>query len=98
MRLIGNKLASVFMGLVFGAFIPDIPSGYKAITKKAYKMLQWDSTGYEVEMEIAAKVGKYHIPYVLLPIRTIYHDKDKGMNILDAIHVTLHMPLWRISK
>lgn len=98
MRLVGNKLASVFTGLVFGAFIPDIPSGYKALTKDAYEILKWDSTGYEVEMEIAAKVGKCKLPYALLPIKTIYHDKDKGMSVLDGLQIFMRMPIWRLNR
>lgn len=86
-RFIGNKFASAFLSLLFGKYIPDIPSGFKAVTKSTYKKIQWTSSGYEVEAEIAARVAKFNVPYELLEIKTIYHDVDKGVSALDALHV-----------
>lgn len=87
MRLLGNKSASILFNLLFHKYIPDIPSGFKALTKKAYKKVEWKSPGYEVETEIAACVAKKNIPFEILEIETIYHDVNKGMSILDALNI-----------
>lgn len=86
-RLIGNKSASIFLNLLFHKYIPDIPSGFKAITKKAYSSLKWKASGYEVEIEIAARVSRYNIPFSVIEIETIYYDVNKGMNLLDGLIV-----------
>jgi glycosyltransferase involved in cell wall biosynthesis len=86
-RLIGNKFASIFMKAFFGSDMPDIPSGFKAISKKVYKKIKWDASGYEVEAEIAARVAAHKIPFSVLKIETIYHDRAKGVSLLDALNV-----------
>jgi len=90
-RIISNRLASVAIMFLFGSYVPDIPSGFKAISKKAYSKVKWKASGYGVELEIAAKVAKQKIPFSVIPISTIYHDFDRGMNILDVIKVVLKL-------
>lgn len=97
MRFLGNKLASITLNFLFKAYIPDIPSGYKAMTRNVYKKLKWKSSGYEVEAEIAVLVAKDKIPYKVLEIEAIYHDTEKGMTLLDAIYVALHIIQWRMG-
>lgn len=96
-RIILNRLASVTIYALFGSYIPDIPSGFKALSKKAYNKIQWEAPDYAVEIEIAAKVAKYNIQYEVVPIKTIYHDFDRGMTILDTIHMIARILSWRIS-
>ncbi|OGJ41639.1 MAG: hypothetical protein A2378_02015 [Candidatus Pacebacteria bacterium RIFOXYB1_FULL_44_10] len=95
-RFLGNKFASVMLNVLFSAYIPDIPSGYKAISKHAYEKLELQSSGYEIEAEIASKVAKHRLPYVIIPIQAIYHDKEKGMNVLDALGIAKKMIEWRL--
>ena len=94
MRMLGNKAMSILINLLFGHYIADIPSGFKAFTKSAYKSLKWHSTGYEVETEIAVRIAKSKISYVEVPISTIYHDKEYGFNLLDAAKILLKLPYW----
>lgn len=96
LRFLGNKLASVIINVLFGHYIPDIPSGYKGFTKKAYKDIAWKSRGYDVEAEIAARVAKHKIPFTIVNIETIYHDADKGMTLLDALRISFRLLEWRI--
>lgn len=96
-RIILNRLASVLILFLFGDYIPDIPSGYKAMTKAAYKKLHWNAADYSVEMEIAAKTAKYHIKYATIPIETIYHDLERGMTILDTMRMMTKIVSWKIS-
>ncbi len=96
-RFLGNKFESIFLNILFHGYIPDIPSGYKAMTKHAYKKLHWNSSGYEVETEIAMNTLKHKIPFSVIEIETIYHDTDKGMNLLDAFLVALRLIQWRIG-
>lgn len=93
-RLLGNRLMSSLIYLLFGRYIPDIPSGYKALTKLAYQKLVWNSSGYEVESELAVRLAKSQIPYTTVPITTHYHGKEYGFNLLDAVRIIIKIPIW----
>lgn len=86
-RFLGNKFASILLNILFRKYMPDIPSGFKALTKKAYHKLKWESSGYEVETEIAAKVAKMGILYETVEIQTTYHDVYKGVSLLEALNI-----------
>ena len=86
-----NKLASVLVKVLYGTYIPDIPSGYKAISKKAYEDLKWIASGYEVEIEIAQKIAQKKLPFTTVSIQTIYPQYVRGMTPLDGIKVILRM-------
>lgn len=93
-RKVGNRLVSYLIYLLFGRYIADIPSGYKAFTSDAYRQLIWNSSGYEVESEFAVRLSRSKLPYVEVPIRTIYHGKEYGFNLLDAARIMIKLPLW----
>ncbi len=93
-RLLGNRFTSVLINVLFGRYISDVPSGFKAMTKSAYKKLLWHSSGYEVETEIAVRIAKSKIKYVEIPINTIYHGKEYGFNLIDAIRIIIKIPYW----
>ena len=96
-RSFGNLAASCFIRFFFGVYIVDIPSGYKAFTKQAYRRLKWASSNYAVEMEIATRIGKNRLDYVSLPIATIYQKTDKGMTMLDILSMFWQVLNWRFS-
>lgn len=93
-RLLGNRFTSVLINILFGVYISDVPSGFKAMTKKAYYQLSWYSSGYEVETEIAVRLAKQKINFVEIPIKTIYHDKEYGFNLIDAARIIIKIPYW----
>ncbi len=94
MRLLGNKSISILINLLFGSYIADIPSGFKGMTKHAYETLRWQSSGYDVETEIAVRIAKSKLPFVEVPISTVYHGKENGFNLLDAGEILLKLPYW----
>lgn len=98
LRIFLNRFASVLILVLFGKYIPDIPCGYKAITHKTYKKISWKARDYAVEMEIAARVAQYQIPFTSIAIPTIYHDLDRGMNFLDTLTVVTQLLSWRLFK
>lgn len=95
-RFLGNKFASVLISVLFGRYVSDILCGFRAITKKGYKKLDFESTGYGVETEMIVKSCKYKLKTSEVPIETIYYDKHKGVTILDAFGILLDVVRWRI--
>ena len=96
-RVLGNRFASVLVNLLFGQYLLDIPSGFKAMSRSVYQQLNWQSSDYGVELEIACKTAKYKIAFSEIPIKTIYHDLDRGMSMLDTFKMIHKVILWRIN-
>lgn len=82
-----NRLTSLLLQVFYQKFIPDILSGYKSFGKSLYEEIRWQASGYEVEIEIAKIIGQQQIPFVTVPIRTIYPSYVRGMTFLDGIKV-----------
>lgn len=96
-RFLGNKFASLLMSLMFHIYVSDTLCGFKGLMKEAYKKLKWDSSGYGVETEIVARVGKNKLDSCEVPVGTIYHDKVKGVTMLDAFGILGEVVRWKFT-
>jgi dolichol-phosphate mannosyltransferase len=96
LRSIMNSLLTHIFQAVYGRVIPDIPSGYKAFTKKMYKRIKWEGNGYEVEMQIAIKIAKLNLGFKCIPIQTIYHNQARGMTVIDLANSFLKIFLSKL--
>lgn len=96
-RFLGNKMASIILRFLFNIYVSDVLCGFKAMTKKAYKKIRWESTGYGVETEMVARTGKTKLKFCEVPVQSIYHDKTKGVTILDAIGILGEVIKWKFT-
>jgi glycosyltransferase involved in cell wall biosynthesis len=96
-RYLGNKFASVVMAALFHTYVSDVICGYRAMTKKGYEKIKWDSDGYGVETEMVARMGKNRASFCEVPVATIYHDNVKGVTLLDAIGILGDVLKWRLT-
>ena len=96
-RFAGNKVASVLVSLMYGIYVSDLISGFRAITKKAYDRIKWDSSGYGVETEMVIRVKKENLSYCEIPVATIYYDGYKGVSILDSFGVFMNLFYWKFK-
>lgn len=95
LRATWNRSISFLIYLFFRIYIKDIPCGYKAFTKKVYPLIEWESTNYAIEVEVAVRIGKHKIAYSVLPIATIYQDTNRGMTMLDVLGIMFQIINWR---
>ncbi len=99
-RFVGNKIASVLVNLLFGIYVSDLVSGYRAITKYAYSKVRWSHSrppGYGVETEMIIRIKKANLKYCEIPIETIYFDEFKGVSVIDALGVFLNLIYWKFK-
>lgn len=96
-RFLGNKFASVVVGLLFNVYVSDSLCGFRGLTKKAYKKISWESDGYGVEIEMIARMAKNKLKFTEIPVETIYHDSVKGVTMLDAFSIMFSVVKWRIT-
>jgi glycosyltransferase involved in cell wall biosynthesis len=96
-RKLANRLHSAIVKVLFGRYIPDIPSGFKGLTKSAYDILELTASDYAIEQEIAVKIAQKKLQFVTIPIKTIYHDLERGFHPLDSISLLLNLLRWRLQ-
>ncbi len=96
-RYIGNKVASVIVSLMYGIYVSDLISGFRAITKSAYNKIKWESVGYGVETEMVVRIKKESLSYCEIPVATIYYDGYKGVSILDSFGVLGNLIAWKFK-
>jgi len=96
-RFLGNKFASVVASALFGIYVSDSICGFRALTKKAYNKIKWDSNGYGVEIEMVARTGKTGLSHVEVPVESVYYDKVKGVTALDAFGILLEVVKLRLT-
>lgn len=92
-----SHLSSFVTYLLFGQYVPDIPSGYKAFTATAYSHLRWEANNYAVELEITARMIKARLKFATVCIQTIYHDMNKGFTVLDTFDMVLYILKLRLT-
>ncbi len=96
-RFFGNKLASAVISLLFGIYVSDGLCGFRALTKKAFQKIEWESTGYGVELEMVIRTGKNKLRYKEVPVKTKYLDSVKGVTVLDAFGIFWEVIKWKIT-
>ena len=96
-RRLANQSTSYLIKLLYGQYLPDIPSGFKAMTRQGYAIVKWETSGYAVELEIAVRTVMNHLPFTTIPINTIYHTYDRGMTPLDALLSGLKIISWKLG-
>lgn len=96
-RYLGNKAASVITALLFGTYVSDAICGFRALTKKAFEKIRWESKGYGVEVEMVARIGKYKITHTEVQVDTVYLDGVKGVTLLDAFGILGQVVKWKLT-
>lgn len=94
----GNVFASKIVEILFNIKRKDLLCGFMAIRREVCPKIEWESSEYGVETEIAARVGKRQLDFREIKIDTIYVDKYKGVSILDALKTLANVPAWYLSK
>jgi len=93
-RKLGNNIARYIFRTFFNIKRKDLLCGFMAARRDVFPRLVWRSRDYGVEAELSAIVGKHNIPFKELFISTIYYDRYKGVNIIDAFFILLKIPYW----
>ncbi|MFH1181324.1 MAG: glycosyltransferase family 2 protein [Candidatus Woesearchaeota archaeon] len=94
----GNRFIQAVSSLFFGIRIRDTQCGFRAFTKDAYQKIRWEVSDYSVESEMIARTGKNRLRFAQIPIETTYHDKYKGVTVIDGIRIFMNMLWWKIAK
>jgi len=67
-NLLGNNILNKIFGLAYSVWLKDILSGYRGFNYIAYKQIELNRTGFEVETEITVECVKKDFNIVEVPI------------------------------
>ena len=92
-RRFGNTCLNILTFLLFGVWTTDSQSGFKAMTKEAYKKMHLKSNGFEICSEIIKEIGRTRIKFTEVPIKVIYTDysMSKGQSIMNGIKTFINL-------
>lgn len=78
----GNRFLSLLVSLLYGQkWLTDIETGYKVIPKKAFIENLIESRGFEMEVEITARLLKKGYKICEIPIKTIPRTPKEGKKL-----------------
>ena len=97
-RLFGTRLLSLITKILYNKEIKDIQSGLRIFKSEIFEKLIWESTGsshYFADAEMTTKAIKNNVNFTEIPIKTIFNDKFKGMDIFQGVRLMLHLIIWK---
>lgn len=99
-KILGNKILSIFTYLLFGVISTDSQSGLRIYSKRALEKLRWNTNGYEFCSEMLWRAKQLNLKISEYSIKAIYTDysKGKGQNNWNAINIIKSLLQRRIME
>ncbi len=97
-RQVAQVIGNVTTYVLFGAWVSDSQSGYRAFTKVALSKIQIRTNRMEVSSELIAETKRNNLNLVEVPIKAIYTDYSlsKGQSFFVGIKTLIKLVLRRI--
>ncbi len=98
-NFIANKIITFFINLLFNRIFSDIETGSKAFKSSVIKNLNLISNGFEIEVEITAKISnnkKLEIFEVPIDINSRRYDEGKKVKISDFFVAIYNIFKWKV--
>jgi len=95
----GNRILSIAASLLYGVSISDVMTGHKAFLKKSLRTLKLNENGFEVEVELTAKLLRNG--WKLAEVPTSYSYRRKGLSkigYLDGLRCLAKLVVFRIGS
>lgn len=86
-RIFGQWVLTLATNLSSGSNLTDSQSGFRAFSRKAIDLLDFESEGFSVESEMQFLAQKNNLKIVEVPIHTFYGDPPKRNPIHQGIQV-----------
>lgn len=88
-RRVLNLIANFYTYLLFGIYVSDSQSGFRAYSRKAFSQIDVSSSRMEAASEILAEVAKKKLKLREVAVTSIYtkYSREKGQKNLNAINI-----------
>jgi len=81
LHFLANKLLSRFANLLYSTHLTDMETGYKLFKREVIDQINLISNGFEIEVELTAKIARLNIPIIEVPITTSPRSYQEGKKI-----------------
>ena len=98
-RRAANTLGNLVTLVLFGAWVTDSQSGYRAFSAKALSKIEIRTNRMEVSSELVAEAKRHGLKIREIPIQAIYTDYSlsKGQGFLVGLKTLLKLVVRRLS-
>ncbi len=99
-RQVANILGNLFTFLLFGAWVTDSQSGFRAFTAFALRQIEIKTNRMEVSSELIAEAKRNKLTLVEVPIPAIYteYSLSKGQSFTVGLKTLLKLVIRRILQ
>jgi glycosyltransferase involved in cell wall biosynthesis len=99
-RVVANWIANFFTWLLFGLWVSDSQSGFKAISRSAWQKIEFYGDRFEFCSEIIANIKKHRVRYKEIPIKVYYsqYSQSKGQSVVVGFKTLFRLIVNFLSK
>src|SRR3989338_529494 len=99
MYLLGGLFIDKFINFILGLSLTDSITGSKAIAREVLDSFEIESTGFEIEVELTAKISRrgYDIREVPIPYQARSFEEGKKIRWYDALKLLFAAVYYRFS-
>lgn len=99
-RVFYNKIANAITLLIYGFSMSDTQSGLRVLNRKAYNLLNIETSKMECSSEIVYKIKKGGLRFKEVKIKPIYTDYSlsKGQSFSRGIKTLIRLMLSRLTR
>ncbi len=99
-RQFANVLGNLVTFFLFGAWVSDSQSGFRAFTRYAISRIEIRTNRMEVSSELIAEAKRHKLMLAEIPIKAIYteYSLSKGQNFFVGLKTLIKLILRRISQ
>lgn len=98
-KILANWIGNLFTWCLYGLWVSDSQSGFRAYSKKAASLINTQSDRYDYESEVIREVRFHNLPFLEVPIEVRYTDYSMGkverQSFINGLK-TLWRMLWRL--
>lgn len=99
-RIIYNKIANIATLVVYGFTLSDTQSGLKAFNRKAFSLIDIETSRMEFCSEIIHKLKEKKLRFKEVGVKSIYteYSLSKGQGFINGIKTLIRLALDRLSR
>lgn len=99
-RRLANYGANFFTWLLFGLWVSDSQSGFKALSRQAWQKIEIRGDRFEVCSEIIAEIKRNKLRYQEIPVKVYYssYSQAKGQSLVNGLKTLAHLIINQFSK
>ncbi len=77
-KIIANHIGNFFTWLIYGLWVTDSQSGFRAYSKKAINLIDTKTDRYEYDSEVIREIERHNLKYKEIPIEVRYTEYSMG--------------------